>query len=206
MKLLSYNARSRSPLEAAFSGFFKLEKVNMCSEPIPAPDPRRIYQEIITVGPESIDVQKHVNNREYLRWMEHAAMRHAASLGWDWNALQQRGHSWVAREHWIEYLRPSFEGDVLAVLSWVQSMRGPASLRRYAILRGSELIAAGATEWVYIDIARGRPVQPEADVRESFTLISPRDPELKALGVGRPLRFSPLPSLLGEAASEELSA
>ena len=40
-----------------------------------------IYQYQFKVGPESIDILKHVNNREYLRWMEKAAMEHATLLG-----------------------------------------------------------------------------------------------------------------------------
>ena len=41
-----------------------------------------IFTMDITVGPESIDMLNHVNNREYLRWMEEAAIAHATSLGW----------------------------------------------------------------------------------------------------------------------------
>ena len=40
-----------------------------------------IYQYSFKVGPESIDILRHVNNREYLRWMELAAMKHASLLG-----------------------------------------------------------------------------------------------------------------------------
>ena len=63
-------------------------------------DQRRIYQEVFTVADTSIDVQGHVNNREYLRWMEGVATRHAALLGWDFETLKARNRSWVAREHW----------------------------------------------------------------------------------------------------------
>ena len=51
-------------------------------------DQRRIYQEVFTVADASIDVQGHVNNREYLRWMEGVATRHAALLGWDFETLK----------------------------------------------------------------------------------------------------------------------
>ena len=78
-----------------------------------------IYQYEITVGKESIDILGHVNNREYLRWMEKAAIEHAASLGWDAKRYLQRGETWVAREHWIEYLRQTYEGERLTVYSWL---------------------------------------------------------------------------------------
>ena len=106
-------------------------------------DQRRIYQEVFTVA-------------EYLRWMEGVATRHAALLGWDFETLKVRNRSWVAREHWIEYLQPCFAGDELTITTWVQSLRGPASLRRYVMQREGMPVMAGATEWVFIDLARRR--------------------------------------------------
>ena len=46
-----------------------------------------LYKKELTVGAESIDIQGHVNNREYMRWMEEAATEHAATFGWDWKTL-----------------------------------------------------------------------------------------------------------------------
>ena len=106
-----------------------------------------IYQFEFTVGKESIEILGHVNNREYLRWMEKAAIEHAASLGWDAQAYLQRGETWVAREHWIEYLRQTYEGERLTVYSWVSNINGSRSLRRYAIKRGYRVCCVGATEW-----------------------------------------------------------
>ena len=90
-----------------------------------------------------------------------------------------------------------FEGEKLDVYTWIQSAHGAASLRRYAIRRGETLLVVGATEWVYIDAERGRPVLlPEADLAH-VALIAADDPELKALGIARPIRFSPGANLLG---------
>ena len=41
----------------------------------------RIFRFPIKVGKESIDVLGHTNNKEYLRWMEEAALAHSDSLG-----------------------------------------------------------------------------------------------------------------------------
>ena len=60
-----------------------------------------IYERHFVVGKESIDVFRHVNNREYLRWMEDAASAHAAELGWDARTLLKRQQVWVAKQHWI---------------------------------------------------------------------------------------------------------
>ena len=150
-----------------------------------------IYQYQFKVGPESIDILKHVNNREYLRWMEKAAMEHASLLGCGAKECLQRGEVWVAREHWIEYLRPCYEGDELTVFSWVANLSGPRSLRRYAIKRGARLVSLGATEWVYIDYKTGRIKDVPEEVAERFAIISDDDERLADLGIDRGVRFEP---------------
>jgi acyl-CoA thioester hydrolase len=44
-------------------------------------------------------------------------------------------------------------------LTWVENLRRVRSLRRYQFLRQSDnvLLARGETDWVFIDIASGRP-------------------------------------------------
>ena len=153
----------------------------------------RIYRETFVVGPESIDVLGHVNNCEYLKWMEYAAMHHAASIGWGFAALRSMGRTWVAREHWVEYLRPSFEGERLEMFSWIQGWRAAASLRRYAIRRADELIFVGATEWVFVDYEKRRPAlfaDEQIAVLEKYA-VSPEDPVLESLGIARSVRYLP---------------
>ena len=89
-----------------------------------------IFQYNTTVGPSSIDVLRHVNNREYLRWMEKAAMDHADSLGCGARDCLRRQEVWVAREHWIEFLMPCYLNDELTVYTWVDNIGNSRSLRR----------------------------------------------------------------------------
>ena len=156
----------------------------------------RIYQLPFAVDAGSIDVLGHVNNWEYLRWMEAAATAHAAQCGWSFDALRDAGRMWVARQHWVEYLRPAFEGDRLNLCTWVQSFRGSASLRRYALKRGGELLMIGATEWIFVDYARRRPVRIGADVAATFPIVAADDAELRSLGIDRPIRYAPSAWLL----------
>lgn len=150
-----------------------------------------IYRLPVTVGASSIDILGHVNNREYIRWMEEAATLHAASRGQTFEALKASGRAWVVRQHWIEYLRPALFGDELVVYTWVQSIRRISSLRRYAIMRQNELLTVGATEWVLVDYVRRRPMVIPPDVQEAFQLLPPEAPELSELGISRMVRFAP---------------
>lgn len=130
-----------------------------------------VFSMPVVVGESSIDLLGHVNNREYMRWMEAAATAHAASLGWSFDALRSAGRVWVVRQHWIEYLRPAHLGDELVVATWVESVRRLSSLRRYAVLRNGELLTVGATEWVLVDYERRTPCRsPRRCARRSGPL------------------------------------
>ena len=154
-----------------------------------------IYKVPIHVGEEAIDVLNHVNNKEYLRWMEEAATKHAAHCGWDFEALRAVNRTWVARQHWIEYLRPAYLKDDLVLCTWVQSAKRVSSLRRYALLRGEELVMVGATEWVLVDFEKRRPALITPEIIDCFIPLAPDAPELKALGINRLVRFAPSPGL-----------
>lgn len=150
-----------------------------------------IFQYKTTVGPSSIDVLRHVNNREYLRWMEKAAMDHADSLGCGARDCLRRQEVWVAREHWIEFLMPCYLNDELTVYTWVDNIGNSRSLRRYAIKRGDDLVSVGATEWVYIDFKTGRPKVLPDEIHNRFEVVSLTDPRLVELGLTRGVPFQP---------------
>lgn len=154
-----------------------------------------VFSMPVVVGESSIDLLGHVNNREYMRWMEAAATAHAASLGWSFDALRSAGRVWVVRQHWIEYLRSARLGDELVVATWVESVRRLSSLRRYAVLRNGELLTVGATEWVLVDYERRTPVQIHEEMRASFRLVAPDAEVLRDMGIRRMVRFAPSPGL-----------
>ena len=74
------------------------------------------------------------------------------------------------RRHEIEYLRAAVLRDRLRIETRVESMKVANSVRRTEIFRGSELLCRAATDWVYVDLARGRPTRIPADVRRVFPL------------------------------------
>lgn len=112
----------------------------------------------IEVTAASIDGLGHVNNVEYVRWMQDAATAHSGTVGCT-AATQAAGAAWVARSHHIEYLRPAFEGETIEVRTWVADVRRAFSLRKYEFVRPADgtLLARGETDWVYVELASGRP-------------------------------------------------
>ena len=127
----------------------------------------------ITVPPEVVDENRHVNNVAYLQWMQDAAMRHSSLVGC--TALTQAlGATWVVRTHHIEYLSPAFAGDAITVLTWVANFRKVRSLRRYKFIRAADraVLAQGETDWVYVDATSGRPRAIPDEIKNAFVITA----------------------------------
>lgn len=135
----------------------------------------RHYQYTFTVGPDVIDENNHVNNVAYVQWMQEAATKHATAVG-SVALLESVGATWVVREHRIRYLRPAFEGDVIGVQTWVEDLRRVRSQRKYRFVRpkGLAILAEGATDWILVDVATGKPKSVPADIMANFSFV--KDP------------------------------
>jgi acyl-CoA thioester hydrolase len=136
-----------------------------------------IYRYDLKVTKEAIDENGHVNNVEYLRWMQDAAILHSESSGCT-QASKAIGATWVVRTHRIEYFRPAFEGDDLSVLTWVSNFRRVQSVRKYKVLRVADnvVLSEGESNWVYVDAQSGKLRSIPKNVMASFEVV-PEDKE-----------------------------
>ncbi|HSU68821.1 MAG TPA: acyl-CoA thioesterase [Tepidisphaeraceae bacterium] len=118
----------------------------------------QIHRHPIEVPANAIDANGHVNNVEFVRWMQEAAVAHADAVGCT-AATLAAGATWVVRSHRIEYLKAGFLGDRIEVRTWVENFRRAFSLRKYEFVRPSDnaVLARGETDWVYVETATGRP-------------------------------------------------
>jgi acyl-CoA thioester hydrolase len=124
-----------------------------------------VYTRRFPVPPDAIDVNGHVNNLAYVAWMQEIAIEHSAAAGWALARYQAIGAAWVVRSHFVEYLRPLFAGEPLAVHTWVPRFDQRSTPRRYLFVRESDRreVARAETAWVFVDLATGkrRPIPPE---------------------------------------------
>ena len=97
-----------------------------------------IYEHIHLVRPDEIDELDHVNNIEYIRWMQIAATRHSDAQGWTTDDYRRLGLCWVVRSHFVEYLQPAFAGEQIVIRTWVCDMKKVTSARRFEISRPSD--------------------------------------------------------------------
>ena len=148
-----------------------------------------IYTLRFPVPPSAIDANDHVNNIAYLQWMQDVAIAHTTAVGWPPERYFELGAAWVARSHFIEYLRPAFLGEPIALHTWIEAMDRRRCPRHYAFVREGDgkrdVLARAKTEWVYVDLKSGRPTTIPAIMAESFPLVSMEHAEA-ALGIAKP--------------------
>ncbi len=122
----------------------------------PSQDP--IFRYEFTVPEDALDENGHVNNVQFVQWMQDAAVRHYEAAGGIPPTLAL-GATWVIRAHTIEYLRPAFAGERIEVRTWVANIRRARSLRRYRFIRVADgkLLVKGETDWVFVDAKSGSP-------------------------------------------------
>jgi acyl-CoA thioester hydrolase len=116
------------------------------------------------------DAYGHLNNANYLRYMQEAAFDASADAGFDFARYEELGHNWLVRESEIEYLRPLGYDDRVAVKTWVSDFRRASSRRRYEFthLESGELVARAYTDWVYLDTKTLRPATVPQEMARAF--------------------------------------
>ncbi len=110
----------------------------------------------LTVLPEHIDDQQHVNNVVYVQFMQEVANRHwQTSVSPELNAEV----GWVVRKHEIEYLSPAYLDEVLEIRTWTGEHTAVTWDRHYEIIRPADqkIIIKAKSSWVLLDKVSGKP-------------------------------------------------
>jgi len=108
------------------------------------------FEQRIIVSEAHLDELQHVNNVQYLQWVQDIAGAH-----WQYlikNNTEEFG-LWVVRSHHIEYKRQAKLGDELRVLTHVELTKGFLSERRvlFYLNDSNTLVAQCSTQWCYLD-------------------------------------------------------
>jgi YbgC/YbaW family acyl-CoA thioester hydrolase len=162
----------------------------MTIDPGSIPDPQvPAFETYFRVRFHEVDALGHVNNAAYLNYLEQAAIDHASYLGLDLPRFQALGGVFVARRHEIVFVKPTFAGDLLRVVTWLGDPRGARVDRQYLVFRElalvtdmrvqgrplswsgtlphDALVARATTEWVFAN-AQGQPRRIPVEVARLF--------------------------------------
>ena len=123
----------------------------------------------LSVLPEDIDEQNHVNNTVYLRWVQEVATAH-------WQAVASRDAQerigWVVLRHEIDYKAPACLCDEVVLRTWVGKLTR-LTFERFTEIRRSgdeQLLSKARTLWCPISAQTGRPVRVPMEVRDQFSI------------------------------------
>ncbi|MGH7805540.1 MAG: acyl-[acyl-carrier-protein] thioesterase [Candidatus Binatia bacterium] len=118
-----------------------------------------------------------------LRTLQEAAIEASTAAGFSAEWYLGAGTQWIVRRTALRIDDALRGGETVAVTTWVADFRRVLSRREYAIAGGDgRPIANGWSDWVYLDVTRGRPKKVEPQMIEAFL------PE----GAGPPVERVPL--------------
>lgn len=132
-----------------------------------APGPA--FELALTVGPDDLDAQAHVNNVVYVRWVQDAATAHWEALT---SAATRAEVGWVLLRHEIDYRRAAVLGDAVVVRTAVGHLTG-LTFERHTTVRlaaGGAVLAESRTLWCPVDPRTMRPRRVSAELRAVFSV------------------------------------
>jgi len=111
------------------------------------------------------DMNGHVNNANYLHYLEYARHEYLKAVGFDFKGSLEAGYGLFVTRVEIDYKRPAVLDDALTVESVPVKKGAVSGVMAQAIRRGDELLAQAKVSWAFVD-ATGRPcrIPKELDV------------------------------------------
>lgn len=123
------------------------------------------HRHIINILPDHIDFMGHVNNANYLNWVQDAVIAHWEKFA-PTHAVSD--HLWVALKHEITYRRPAFlEDDIIAEVL-LEKIHGARAFYQTVIRRGEDVVAEITSSWCCVDASSHRPVRIAKDIAAHF--------------------------------------
>ena len=126
------------------------------------------FEQTIRVAKAHLDELQHVNNVQYLQWVQDIAGAHWQSLI---AGKTEAFGLWVVRSHHIEYKRQAKLGDNLRAVTHVELTKGFLSERivRFYLEDTTTLVAQCSTQWCYLDPTTQKLLRIPEDIHALFS-------------------------------------
>lgn len=125
----------------------------------------RIHSTELRVRYQETDQMGIVYYANYYVWFEVARTEYFRSLGQPYRSFERNGAYLVVVNSSCQYKRPAHYDDLIAVRSWIASIKNTSFAFEYKVERGKDVLALGKTVHVFID-KNGRPVKIPPKVRK----------------------------------------
>ena len=130
----------------------------------------RVFSRTFRVRHYECDAYGHLNNANYVRFMQETAFDASADAGYDMRRYVEMNHYWLIRGTDIEYLRPLQYNDSVRVKTWVADFRRATSRRAYEFTHAEtgEVVARGYTDWVFLNRETQQPARVPDEIVKAF--------------------------------------
>ena len=116
---------------------------------------------------EHIDDLKHVNNIQYVIWVQDIAIAH-----WE-KAITKvisENYFWILLEHHIEYKKPAFLNNLIEVKTYIKENKGVTSTRcvEFYNKKTNTLLASSTTTWCLFNKISKKPNRITKEIMNCF--------------------------------------
>jgi len=125
--------------------------------------------EVRYVETDQMGVVHHAN---YVAWLELARTHLCALSGFHYAEIETRGVLLMVTGVELRYFRPAHYGETVQVECWAERLASRGVHFAYEVRRGSDRLATGRTEHIWIDRATGRPARIPEELREPFARLA----------------------------------
>ena len=108
------------------------------------------------------DTYGHVNNANYLNYLEYARCEFLRSIGFDYLKALRDGYGIFAARIEIDYKKPAVTDNELLIKSRPIKKGAVSGVLAQDIWRGNDIIAAAKVTWAFVD-SNGVPVKIPAE-------------------------------------------
>lgn len=154
--------------------------------------PKIGYLSLVKVRFNECDPMGHLNNANYLTYLEQTAFDAAATAGFDrFGLVENYGALFVVRKHEVTYHQPALENEWLMIRTWGNAHRAARAWREYSVSRFTgdvstfatgqvpmsampeidkrDLVVSAVTEFAFMNPESGRPSRiPQAFIEAFF--------------------------------------
>jgi len=123
------------------------------------------FSHSFTVENTDIDVQGHVNNVAFVRWIQDAAVAHWFSITTEEIRVK---YTWVVLRHEIDYKKQAFENEEIIITTWVGEPTRISWERLTEIRRGEDLVVKARSVWCLLDRETLKPTRINENLKELF--------------------------------------
>ena len=109
------------------------------------------------------DSYGHVNNANYLNYLEFARYELLKDIGFDYVRAIKAGFGIFIARIEIDYKIPAVTDDILTIKTWPLKKGAVSGVLAQQISRGKDILADAKVTWAFVDAATGMPVKVPAE-------------------------------------------